>query len=79
MRGVFGILALVVVLAIVALLAKKQLSTAQAPAIPVVAVPGQAAPAAGSGPVSVKQQMDQMKAGIEATLQQPHPTAGEKQ
>lgn len=65
MRAVVSVLGLVIVLAIVGLLAKKQLS-AVAPA-PAGAVAGQ--PAA----VSPQQQVQQMRQAAEAALQAPRP------
>jgi len=71
MRAILGILGLVAVVAIVGLLAKKQLATSIAsPAAPTVT--GQPAPAA-----SPRQQVDQVKQGLESTLQQARPMPDE--
>jgi len=67
MRAVFGVLSLLIVVAVVGFLAKKQLSSVAAPPA-VTATPG--TPAPGATP---KQQMDQLKQGLDATLQQPRP------
>ena len=71
MRAIFGILGLVVVVAIVGLLAKKQLTSVAVPSVPIT-VPGAPPPTPGA---TTKQQMDSLKQGLESTLQQPRPTA----
>jgi hypothetical protein len=67
MRAIFGVLSLLVVVAIVGVLAKKQLGAVTAP--PVTAAPG--APPAPAG--TPRQQVEQFKQGLDATLQQPRP------
>lgn len=64
MRAIFGVLSLLVVVAIVGVLAKKQLSAGVAPP----AVPG----AASSGPPATpRQQVDQFQKAVEGVVQQP--------
>jgi cytochrome c-type biogenesis protein CcmH/NrfG len=72
MKAIFSVLGLVIVVAVIGLMARKQASSVAVPQVPVA--PGQPAPAAGTTP---KQQMDQLKQGLETTLQQPRP--GEEQ
>jgi O-antigen ligase len=62
MRAVFGILGLLLVVAIVGVLAKKQLSAVAPPAATSAGVPA---------PVTPKQQVDQFKQSVESTMQQP--------
>lgn len=66
MRVIFGVLSLLFVVAIVGVLAKKQLSSGVAPAA--VAVPG--APA-GAPPATPKQQVEQFQKAVEGAVQQP--------
>jgi hypothetical protein len=69
MRAIFGIVSLLVVLAIVGVLAQKQLSSAPA-------VPGTTA---GATPQAQSEQVQQqVKQSVEATLQQARPAAEEK-
>jgi hypothetical protein len=63
---VFGLLGLVLALAIVGLIAKKQLTTAAAPALP--SVPGAAAPAAGEAPADVRTQAQQVQKQVKEAL-----------
>ncbi|WP_298926819.1 hypothetical protein [uncultured Ramlibacter sp.] len=74
MRAVFGILSLLVVVAIVGMLAKKQLSSAVAP-LPVVpgAPVGAAAPAA-----TPQQQVQQFEQAVQGAMQQARPMPDEK-
>lgn len=65
MRAVFGMVGLLMVVAIVGVLAKKQLGAGVAPAA-AGAVPGAAAPAA-----SPQQQVQQFQQAVEGALQQP--------
>lgn len=77
MRGIFGLLGLVIVLAIVGLLVKKQLSSTRQ-AVPALQVP---APATGQAPgapaATVKEQSQQIqqqyKQAVENAMQQPRP------
>jgi hypothetical protein len=69
MRAIFGVLSLLVVVAIVGVLAKKQLGAGAVTAPPVTAAPG--APPAPAG--TPRQQVEQFKQGLDATLQQPRP------
>ena len=75
MRAVFGLVGLVVVLAIVGLLAKKQLSATRAPVSALQTAPG-AAPASAP-PATVREQSQQMqqqvKQQMEGLMQQARP------
>jgi multidrug efflux pump subunit AcrB len=74
MRAVFGILGLVVVVAVVGLLAKKQLGSATAP---LPAVPG--APAAAGVPAATpQQQVQQFEQALQGAMQQARPMPDEK-
>ena len=74
MRAIFGVLGLLIVVLVIGLLAKKQLSSVTAP--PVVpaglAVPGVSQAAPGVAPVSPQQQVEQFKQAVEG-LQQARP------
>lgn len=70
MRMIFSVLSLLVVLAIVGVVAKKQLSAGVAPS---AAVPG-GAPALTGTP---QQQVDQYKKAVEGALQQSRPMPDE--
>jgi hypothetical protein len=63
---VFGLLGLVLALAIVGLLAKKQLTTAVAPVLP--SVPGAAAPAPAGAPADVRTQAQQVQKQVKEAL-----------
>lgn len=63
---VFGLLGLVLALVIVGLIAKKQLTTAAAPALP--SVPGAAAPATGEAPADVRTQSQQVQQQVKDAL-----------
>ncbi len=63
---VFGLLGLVLALAIVGLIAKKQLTTAAAPALP--SVPGATAPAPGEAPADVRTQAQQVQKQVKEAL-----------
>lgn len=65
MRGIFGIIGLLVVVAIVGLLAKKQLSAGVAPA---AGVPAANAPAA-----TPKAQVQQFEQAVQGAMQQARP------
>lgn len=70
MRAVLGILSLLVVLAVVGVVAKKQLAATPSPKPAAASVPG--------GPVvdttaAPKQQLDQFKQAVEGAVQQPRP------
>lgn len=75
MRAVFGLVGLVVVLAIVGLLAKKQLSATRAPVPALQAAPGGAP--ASAPPTTVREQSQQMqqqvKQQMEGLMQQARP------
>jgi hypothetical protein len=73
MRIVFGVLSLLFVVAIIGFLAKKQLSSGVAPAVPATAdAPG--APALSGTP---KQQVQQFKQAVDAQMQQARPMPDE--
>lgn len=68
MRGIFGIVSLLVVLAIVGVLARKQMGAStptvtSAPGAPAVSAPG----------ATPQQQVQDVKKAVEATLQAPRP------
>ncbi len=81
MRAIFGVLSLLMVVAIIGVLAKKQLSPAPvkvAPADAGLAVPAPAA-AAGATPQQQSQQIqNQMRQSIDNTLQQARPMPEDK-
>jgi hypothetical protein len=70
MRALFSVVGLLLVVAIIGLLARKQLSSATAPLLP---------PAAGEGsvtqqaPATPQQQVQQFKSAVEGSLQQARP------
>jgi len=75
MRGIFSIVGLLVVLAVVGLLVKKQLSTQVA----VPATPGMPAVSANAPPqVQSQQAQQQVKQAVEGALQQARPMPEEK-
>ena len=79
MRAIFGVLSLLMVVAVIGVLAKKQLSPAPvklAPADAGLAVP---APADGATPQQQSQQIqNQVRQSIEATMQQARPMPEDK-
>ena len=79
MRGVFGMVGLVVALAIVGVLAKKQLVSTQA-VVPSLQVPGAAPVPAPTGTVREQSQQvqQQYKQALESALQQPRPLPDDK-
>ena len=79
MRGVFGMVGLVVALAIVGVLAKKQLASTQA-VVPSLQVPGAASVPATTGTVREQSQQvqQQYKQALEAAMQQARPMPDEK-
>lgn len=74
MRAIFGVLSLLIVVAIVGMLAKKQLASGTAP----VAGPG--LPAAGVAVPSgtPQQQVQQFQQAVQGAMQQPRPMPDEK-
>ena len=62
----FGLLGLVLALVIVGLIAKKQMTTSAAPALP--SVPGAAAPAPGEAPADVRVQAQQVQKQVKEAL-----------
>lgn len=79
MRGVFGMVGLVVALAIVGVLAKKQLASTQA-VVPSLQVPGAAPVPAPTGSVREQSQQvqQQYKQALEAAMQQARPLPDDK-
>ena len=79
MRGVFGMVGLVVALAIVGVLAKKQLVSTQA-VVPSLQVPGAAPVLAPTGSVREQSQQvqQQYKQALESALQQPRSLPDDK-
>lgn len=75
MKAIFSILGLVIVVAIVGLVARKQLAPSSVPA---VAVPGAAPAAPGAAPATPQQQVQQVKSAVEGVLQAPRPVPDEK-
>jgi hypothetical protein len=75
MRAVFGVLSLLIVLAVVGLLVRKQLATLAPAARPAAAVPagGMAAP---SG--TPQQQVQQFQQAVQGTMQQARPMPEDK-
>ncbi len=71
MRAVMGIASLLVVLAIVGMLAKKQLAATKAP-VPALQVPGQPAPT-GTVREQSQQVQQQVKQQMEGLMQQARP------
>ncbi|TWO71820.1 hypothetical protein FN976_07435 [Caenimonas sedimenti] len=68
MRAIFGVVGLLMVVAIVAVLAKKQLGAGVAPPAASTSVPGVAAPTG-----TPKQQVDQFQKAVEGAVQAPRP------
>lgn len=82
MKGVFGLVGLLVALAIVGIVVKKQLAATQQ-SVPALAVPGVSAAPTGSGaPPTVREQSQQVqqqyKQAVEAAMQQPRPMPDDK-
>ncbi|GKS98476.1 hypothetical protein AVKW3434_03830 [Acidovorax sp. SUPP3434] len=76
MRMGFGLVGLLVALAIVAVLVKKQMGATRA-SVPVIAVPGAQPPASGASAATVREQsqqvQQQVKQQMEALMQQARP------
>ena len=72
MRAIFSVLGLLVVVAIVGLLAKKQLSAGVAPATNTNTPAGVAVPAG-----TPKQQVEQFQQAVQGAMQQPRPLPDE--
>ncbi len=79
MRAIFGVLSLLIVVAIIGVLAKKQLSPAPVKVAPADAGLVFPAPAAGATPQQQSQQIQhQMRQSIENTMQQARPMPEDK-
>ena len=76
MRGVFTVLSLLVVVAIIGVLVKKQMTSLAGPAA-LPAVPGAAAPAPGSPPLTPKQTVQQFEQAVQGQMQQARPMPDE--
>ena len=74
MRAVFGLVSLLIVVAIVGLLVRKQFATI-APAAPAVAAPAGTMAAPSGTP---QQQVQQFRQAVEGTLQQARPMPDDK-
>lgn len=78
MRAIFGVLSVLIVVLIVGLLVKKQLSPAPVKVAPETGV-SLPAPTAGSTPQQQSQQVQQqVRQQLESTLQQPRPVPEDK-
>jgi hypothetical protein len=76
MRGAFTVLSLLVVVAIIGVLVKKQMGSLTGPAaMPVV--PGAAAPAPGAPPLTPKQTVQQFERAVQGQMQQARPMPDE--
>ncbi len=78
MRGLFGILGLILVVAVVGLLAKKQLSSVNSLKVPELASPADEAKPASTVQGQSTQIQQQFKAAAEAAVQQARPVADDK-
>lgn len=79
MRALFGVLSLLIVVAIIGMLAKKQLSPAPVKVAPADAGLALPAPAADATPQQQSQQIqNQMRQSIENTMQQARPMPEDK-
>jgi len=79
MRTVFGVLSLLMVVAVIGVLARKQLSAHSSVRLP--SVPGTSAPAGSPGatlPQQSQQIQQQIKQSIESTMQQARPEPEDK-
>ena len=72
MRGMFTVQSLLVVVAIIGLLVKKQMGSLAGPAA-LPAVPGAAAPAAGAPPATPQQTVQQFQQAVQGQMQQARP------
>ena len=76
MRGIFTVLSLLVVVAIIGVLVKKQMGSLTGPgALP--AMPGVAAPAPGAPPATPKQTVQQFEQAVQGQMQQARPMPDE--
>lgn len=79
MRTIFGVLSLLIVVAIIGVLAKKQLSPAPVKVAPADAGLALPAPAAGATPQQQSQQIqNQVRQSLENTMQQARPMPEDK-
>ena len=75
MRAIFGVVGLLLVVAIVGVLAKKQLSSGVAPDTPAAGTAEPGAPVVTGTP---RQQVDQFKKAAEGAMQAPRPVDDQK-
>ena len=76
MRGVFTVLSLLIVVAVIGVLVKKQMGSLAGPgALP--EVPGAAAPAPGAPPATPKQTVRQFEQAVQGQMQQARPMPDE--
>ena len=79
MRAIFGVLSLLMVVAVIAVLAKKQLSPAPVKLTPADAGLAVPAPADGATPQQQSQQIqNQVRQSLETTMQQARPMPEDK-
>ncbi len=76
MRGAFTVLSLLIVVAIIGVLVKKQMGSLAGPAA-LPAVPGAAAPAPGAPPATPQQTVKQFQQAVEGQMQQARPMPDE--
>jgi hypothetical protein len=70
MRAVFSVLGLLIVVAVIGVLAKKQLGSVAGPALPAVTgIPA----TAGAPPATPQQTVKQFQQAVESQMQQPRP------
>jgi hypothetical protein len=74
MRAIFGVLSLLIVVAIVGMLAKKQLASGTAPA----AGPGLPATGVAMPAGTPQQQVQQFQQAVQGAMQQPRPMPDDK-
>ena len=72
---VFGVLSLLIVVAVIGVLAKKQLSSVTATVPAAASVPGAAAPPAATTP---QQQVQQVQQAVQGAMQQAQPMPDDK-
>ena len=72
MRGVFTVLSLLVVVAIIGVLVKKQMGSLAGPAA-MPAISGAAAPVPGAPPATPQQTVEQYKQAVQGQMQQARP------
>lgn len=71
MRALFGVLSLLIVVAVIGLLAKKQLGSMAGP--PALPTPAGTAPAAAAAPATPQQTVQQFQQAVQGQMQQARP------